>query len=86
MVAQENGGRRHAALLGDLDDRFGLQQRSARAAQRAVGHDADALLLAQIDNLLLRQGRMVLDLVDGRDYFAVREQLLEICFAVLLAG
>jgi hypothetical protein len=43
----------------------------------------DAFLLAQVDNLLLREGRVVLDLVDSRDDGGVREELLEVAFAVL---
>ena len=85
MVAQQDGRCRNAAPLGDLDYGLGLEQRPARAAERAVGHDADALLPAQVDNLLLRQGRVVLDLVDSGDDLAVREQLLQVQFAVLFA-
>jgi hypothetical protein len=43
----------------------------------------DALLLAEIDNFLLGQRRVVLDLVDRGDDSGVREELLEVAFAVL---
>jgi hypothetical protein len=43
----------------------------------------DALLLAEVDNLLLRERRVVLDLVDGGDDGSMREELLEVAFAVL---
>ncbi len=83
MVAQQHGRRVDGVLGRDLDDGLGLHQRPARAAQRAVGHDVDALGLAQVDDLLLRQRRVVLDLVDGRDHGAVGEELLEVALAVL---
>ena len=43
----------------------------------------DATLAAQVDNFLLGQGRVVLDLVDGRQNLARGQQLLEVAFAVL---
>lgn len=62
-------------FLGDLDDRLSLEERTARAAQGAVGHDVDALGLAQVDDLLLREGWVVLDLVDGGYDGCVGEEL-----------
>jgi hypothetical protein len=73
-------------LLGDLDDGLGSEERAARAAERAVPHDVDALLLAEVDDLLLREGGVVLDLVDGGDDGGVGEELLEVAFAVLKGG
>lgn len=67
MVAQKNRGGTDALLLRNLYHRLGTHQRSTRAAQGTVGHNMDALLLAQIYNLLLRKTRVVLDLVDGGD-------------------
>ena len=43
----------------------------------------DALFLAQVDNLLLGQRRVVLDLVDGGDDGGVWEELFQVAFAVL---
>ena len=43
----------------------------------------DVLLLAQIDNLLLREARVVLDLVDGRADSCLGEELLKVRLAVL---
>lgn len=44
----------------------------------------NALLVAQVDDLLLRKAGVVLDLVDSGDDLCVREKLFEIFFAVLL--
>lgn len=43
----------------------------------------DALLAAQVDDLLLAEGRVVLDLVDGGGDGRVGEELLEVAFGVL---
>lgn len=83
MIAQQHGPGGDALLLGDLDDGRGREQRATGAAKGAVGHDVDALLPAKVDNLLLRQRRVVLDLVDGGHDGAVREQLLQVALAVL---
>ena len=86
MIAQQHSGRLDAVLLGDGDDGLGREQRAARAAERAVRHDMDALLVAEVDNLLLRQRRVVLNLVHGGDDGGVREELFEVAFAVLERG
>ncbi len=83
MVTQQHLSRRHTVLLSNSDDRLGSEERPARAAQWAVGHDVDALLLAEVDDLLLGERRVVLDLVDGGDDGGVGEELLEVAFAVL---
>lgn len=83
MVAQQDGRRLDPVLLCDLDDRLSRHHRPASAAERAVRHDVNAVLLAEVDNLLLRQGRVVLNLVHRRLDSAVRQELLEITFAVL---
>lgn len=71
-------------LLGNLDDWLGSEQRTARAAKRAVGHDVDALLLAELDDLVLRQAGVVLNLIDGGDDLGIGgEELLEVALAVL---
>lgn len=43
----------------------------------------NALLLAEVDNLLLRETGVVLDLVDGGDDSGMRQKLLEVLLAVL---
>lgn len=70
-------------LLSNLLDGLGSEQGAACAAKRAVGHDMDALLLAQVDNLLLRKSRVILDLVDSRDNLGLGQQLLKVLLAVL---
>ncbi len=86
MVAQQHGRRLDVVFLGDLHHGLQPHERAVRAAKRAVRHDVDALLAAEVDNLLLRQHRVVLDLVDRGDDGGVREQLLEVAFAVLGGG
>ena len=54
-------------LLCDLIDTLVLEQRRASAAERAVRCDVNTLLLAKVDDFLLRAQRVVLDLVDGGD-------------------
>jgi hypothetical protein len=54
VVAQKNSSRSNVVLLGDLVDTLVLEERRASAAQRAVRSDVDALLLAEVHNLLLR--------------------------------
>lgn len=83
MIAQQDSRRLDAVLLRDLDHGLGREQRAARAPQRAVRHDVDALLLAEVDDLLLGERRVVLDLVDGGDHGGVGEELLEVALAVL---
>lgn len=86
MIAQENRRSAYASLLRNLDNRLSTHDGSSSAAQRAVRYDVDALLVAEIDNLLLGEIRVVLDLVDGGDDFAVREELFEVFLAVLYDG
>lgn len=70
-------------LLGDLDDGLRRQQRATGATQGRIGHDVDALLLAEVDELLLGKLRVVLDLVDGRNGGGVGQELLKPGLAVL---
>lgn len=83
MVAQENSSRADALLLGNLLHALVLEQRAARAAERAVRHDLDALALAEVDEVVLGQGRVVLDLVRGGHDLGLGEELLEVDPAVV---
>jgi len=83
VPAKQDRRGRNPSLLRDLDDRLGREERAPRAPQRTVRGDVDALLLAEVDNLLLRQGRVVLDLVDGGHDGDVGQQLLEVPLAVV---
>lgn len=78
MVAQQNGPRVHAVFLRNLEDVCVLEQRRARASQRAVRRDVDAFCPAEIDNLLLGQKRVVLNLIDGGHNRRLGKKLLEI--------
>ena len=68
----------------DTDDWLRARQRGACAAKRTVSDDMDALLPAVVDNVLLRQGRVVLNLVDRRKNLAVGDELLEVTLTVLI--
>lgn len=83
VVGEKNGGRGDVMLLCDSDDALVLEERRACAAQRTVGGDVNALLLAEIDNFLLGQERVVLDLVGSRHNGGLGEQLLEILDGVV---
>lgn len=83
MIAQQDGGRADVVLLGNLEDVLVLEQGPASASKRAVRHDVNTLLLAEINNLLLRQSGMVLDLVDCGNDSGLTEELLQVLLAVL---
>lgn len=83
VVAEEDGRGRDALLLGYLDDGLRGHDGAASAAEGAVGLNVDALLLAEVDNLLLGKARVVLDLVDSGDDGGMRQKLLEVSLAVL---
>ena len=68
VVTQQHRSRPDVVLLCDLEDTLVLEQRRSGAAERAIRSDVDALPLAEIDNFLLGEQRVVFDLVGcGRD-------------------
>lgn len=83
VPAQQNRRRSHTALLGDSDNRLSCEQGAAGAAQGTIRGDVDALLVAEVDDLLLRQGGVVLDLVGGGDDARLGQELLQILDAVV---
>lgn len=83
MVAQQHGRGTSPLLLGNLHDRLSLHDGPACGAERRVCHDVDPLLVAEVDNLLLRQVWVVLDLVDCGHDRAMWQKLFEIAFAVI---
>lgn len=83
MVAEEDGRGRDTLLLGNFDNRLSGHDGTASAAERAVGLNVDTLLLAEVDDLLLRKAGVVLDLVDGGDDGGMRQKLLKVSLAVL---
>jgi hypothetical protein len=83
VPAQQDGRRSDVSLLRDFNNRFRGQEWSSSAAQWAVRGYVNALLLAEINNLLLRETGVVLDLVHSRDNSCMRKQLLEISLAVI---
>lgn len=83
VVAQQDGSWRNSLLLSNLDDWLGAHQRAACASQRAVGHDMNPVLPAEVNNLLLGEAGVVLNLVDSGDNGGVWDELLEVFLAVL---
>lgn len=83
MPAQKNGRRAHSSLLCNFYNRLCSKQGASGAPQRTVGGNVDTLLFTEIDNLLLRESRMILDLVHCWDDGRVRQQLLKVEFAVV---
>lgn len=67
MIAEENSRGRNTLLLGNLNNRLSGHDWATCAAKRTVGLNVDALLLTEVDNLLLRELGVVLDLVNGGD-------------------
>ena len=67
MIAEKNSRGRNTLLLGNLDHRLGGHDWATCAAKRTVGLNVDALLLTEVDDLLLRELWVVLDLVNGWD-------------------
>jgi hypothetical protein len=65
VIAEENSRSRDTPLLSNLDHGLGTHDGTTCAAKRAVSLDVNALLLAEVDNLLLGELRVVLDLVNG---------------------
>jgi len=78
MVTQQHRSGSNAMLLRHLPDLLVLEQRRPRAAQRTVRRDVNALLLAEVNDFLLGQQRVVFDLVGGGDDGGLREELLEV--------
>jgi hypothetical protein len=83
MVAQQDSRRADVVLLSNLEDVFVLEQGAASASKWTVSHDMDTLLFAEIHNLLLRQGGMVLNLIDCRNNSGLGKKLLQVLLAVL---
>lgn len=83
MKTEEYGSRRDTLLLSQLDNDWHLGQGRPGAAEGRVRHDVHARGGARVQDLLLRQPRVVLDLVHGRGDLGLREELVEVLFAVL---
>lgn len=73
----------HTVFLGELFHPRVGEERPARRAEGTVRFDDDAVFLAQVDDLFLREERVVFDLVDGGDDAAVGEELFEVFGAVV---
>lgn len=77
MIAQKDVSWANMMFLRQFDYRLIGKQRTTRTAERAVGRNEDTLRLAELYNFLLRQQRMILDLVDSRHNISFRQQFFE---------
>jgi hypothetical protein len=75
MVAQQHTSSRDVMFLRDGKHFLLLEQRAASATKRTVSSNVNAFLLAKVNNLLLRQERVILDLVDSGRGLCTLEQL-----------
>jgi hypothetical protein len=78
MITQQHGRRSNTMFLRNFEHPFVLEQRRPRATERTVRGNVDALVFAEIYNLLLRQQRVVFDLVDCGHDGRLGEQLLHV--------
>lgn len=86
MVAQQDGHRGHALLLSQLDDRLDGGHGAARAAERAVGNDVDALLLGVIGDVGLGELGVNLELDGSGDDLDRGQKLIDVLLAILQEG
>lgn len=70
-------------FLRDLYNNRLFHDRATGTSERAVRGDVDALLFAEVDNLLLGKRGVILDLVDSWDNSCVGQQLLQESQAVV---
>lgn len=83
VPAKQNRSRRNTALLGNLDDRLSREQGATGATQGTVGGNVDALLVTEVDNLLLGQRGVILDLVYGWNDGSLGEEFLQVLDTVI---
>lgn len=83
VPAKQNSSRSNTSLRRNLHNRLSSEQRATGAAERTVSGDMDADLITEIYNLLLRQRRVILDLVDGWHDRCLRQQFLEVLDAIV---
>ena len=83
VVAQQDGSWGNALLLSKRYDWCGLEHGASCASQWTVCGNQDTLLLADINDFLLRKRWVVLNLVDSWDDSCDCEELLQIFLAVV---
>lgn len=77
MIAEQNAARRDLVLLCRFLDLLLLEQWAACAAKGTVCSDEDTLLLAELDNVMLREVGVVFDLIHCRGDLDLREELFQ---------
>lgn len=83
VPAQQNSSRSNASLLGHFNNRRCREERATRAAQRTVRSNNDALLLAEVDDLLLWERGVVLDLIYCRNNGSLGKEFLKVLHTVV---
>jgi hypothetical protein len=83
MIAQQHSSRADIMLLCNLVDCLIFEQRRSCTTKRAVRGDMDAFLFTEVDDFLLREERVVFDLVGGGDNGSLSEELLEVLHRVV---
>lgn len=83
LPAQQYRAGFDVVLLGDFLHAFLLEKGAACTTKRRVGGNVDVFRLAEVDNLLLWEIRMVLDLIRCWNDFSVGEELFEELDAVV---
>lgn len=78
VPTQQHRRRSYTPLLRNLHHGLGREQRTTGRSQWTIRLDQNTFGLAEIDNFLLRQVRMVLNLVCGGHNGCFGQQLLEI--------
>lgn len=70
-------------LLRNLHHNLLLEQRPARRPKRTIRHHVDPLLLGKLHHIILRQRRVILNLVHRRHRFRHLQQLLQVSHRVV---
>lgn len=83
MVAEEHSRGRNAFLISNLDNGLSTHDGTTCAAKRTVSLNMDALLLAEVNDLLLGKLRVVFDLVNSGHDSCMRQKLFQVLLAVL---
>lgn len=83
MPTQQNSSRLNALPLRNLNNRLRRKKRTSRTPERTIRRNMNPLLLTQIDDFLLWEGRVIFELVYGGDDGCVGEELGEIADGVV---
>jgi hypothetical protein len=83
MIAQKYASRCNIPFLGNLRDRSLIHHRCSCATQWTICCNVDPFRFAEVDDVLLREGRVILNLIDRRHDRSVRKQFFKIFHTVV---